>query len=141
VSCPSTHRRSFCGVLQEREIERIGGTKTIPIDVRIICATNRNLEADVLEKRSALISSTGSKVFPIYVPPLRERREDVTLLVNDFVRKLEGSWDMFPTEWTKPPCPPAQLQLAGQHPRVHNVLERPRSSRAVGSSGSRTCPI
>src|SRR5262249_42094208 len=38
-------------VVQEREIERIGGTKTVPIDVRIICATNRNLEADVLEKR------------------------------------------------------------------------------------------
>jgi transcriptional regulator with GAF, ATPase, and Fis domain len=63
-------------VVQKREIEHIGGTKTIPIDLRIICATNRNLEAEVLEKRFRADLFYRLKVFPIHVPPLRERRDD-----------------------------------------------------------------
>src|SRR2546422_4200598 len=74
-------------VVQEREIERIGGTKTIPVDVRIICATNRNLEADVVEKRFRADLFYRLNVFPIHVPPLRERRDDIPLLVNAFVKR------------------------------------------------------
>ena len=75
-------------VVQEREIERIGGTRTIPIDVRIICATNRNLKAEVVEKRFRADLFYRLEVFPIHVPPLRERRDDVPLLVDAFVRSL-----------------------------------------------------
>jgi transcriptional regulator with GAF, ATPase, and Fis domain len=75
-------------VVEEREIERVGGTKTIPIDVRIICATNRNLEAEVQAKRFRVDLFYRLKVFPIHVPPLRERRDDVPLLVDVFVRAL-----------------------------------------------------
>ena len=75
-------------VLQEKELERVGGTKPIPVDVRVICATNRSLEAEVAEKHFRADLLYRLKVFPIQVPPLRERREDVPLLVNAFVRAL-----------------------------------------------------
>jgi len=73
--------------LQEREFDRLGGTKTIPINVRLIAATNRNLTKMVAnhEFRSDLYYRL--KVFPIEVPPLRERREDIPILVNYFVHK------------------------------------------------------
>jgi len=75
-------------VLQERELERVGGTKPITVDVRIVCATNRNLEVEVAEKRFRADLFYRLKVFTIHVPPLRERREDVPLLVYAFVRSL-----------------------------------------------------
>jgi formate hydrogenlyase transcriptional activator len=73
--------------LQEREFERLGGTKTIPVNVRLIAATNRNLAKMVAshEFRSDLYYRL--KVFPIEMPPLRERREDIPVLVNYFVHK------------------------------------------------------
>jgi Nif-specific regulatory protein len=74
-------------VLQEREFERVGGTSTIKIDVRVIAATNRNLE-DLIEKgifREDLYYRLN--VFPIHVPPLRERKTDIPLLADFFVER------------------------------------------------------
>ena len=74
-------------VLQEREIEHLGGTKAIKIDVRIIVATNRNLE-DLVKKqifREDLYYRLN--VVPINLPPLRERKEDILTLVNSFLSK------------------------------------------------------
>jgi DNA-binding NtrC family response regulator/TolB-like protein len=72
-------------VLQEQEFERLGGTKTIRTDVRVISATNREL-AQMVEKRQFRIDLYYRiDVFPILLPPLRERREDIPLLVNHFV--------------------------------------------------------
>lgn len=75
-------------VLQEREIERIGGNKVIPVDVRLIAATNRNLKSmtDDREFREDLYYRLN--VFPIWIPPLRERTEDIPLLATYFTQKI-----------------------------------------------------
>ncbi len=74
-------------VLQEREFERLGGTATIKTDVRIIAATNRNLESLMKEGRFREDLYYRLNVFPIYVPPLRERKADILLLTDFFVER------------------------------------------------------
>jgi len=71
-------------VLQERQFERLGSTATIHTDVRVICATHRNLVEMVAERQFRADLFYRLSVFPIEVPPLRERREDIRLLVRHF---------------------------------------------------------
>jgi len=73
--------------LQEKEFERVGGTQTIPVNVRLVAATNRDLAKMVAEKEFRSDLYYRLRVFPITIPPLRERREDIPLLVNYFVDK------------------------------------------------------
>ncbi|SDE85028.1 Response regulator receiver domain-containing protein [Dyadobacter soli] len=72
-------------VLQQREIERLGGTETIRIDIRVIAATNRDLERAIAEGKFRLDLYYRLNVFPILMPSLRERRDDIPLLVNHFI--------------------------------------------------------
>ncbi|SFP53530.1 sigma 54-interacting response regulator [Parafilimonas terrae] len=72
-------------VLQEKEIERIGGRDTIKIDVRIVAATNKNLEKEVAEGRFRLDLYYRLNVFPIEMPPLRQRKEDIPVLAYHFM--------------------------------------------------------
>ena len=74
--------------LQEREIERLGGTRPVPIDVRILAATNVNLRAAVKGRAFREDLYYRLNVVQIHVPPLRERREDIPLLVTHFIRKI-----------------------------------------------------
>ncbi len=75
-------------VLQEQEFERLGSTRTIRVNVRILAATNRDLDRMVEEQRFRSDLYYRLKVFPITVPPLRERVEDIPLLVRHFAQKF-----------------------------------------------------
>ncbi len=79
-------------VLQEKQVERLGSSKTISVDVRIIAATNRDLEKAVREKTFRDDLYYRLNVFPIRVPPLRERVEDIPLLVQSFVNEFAKSF-------------------------------------------------
>ena len=77
-------------VLQDREFERMGGVHTLRVDVRIIAATNRDLEQDVANKRFREDLFYRLNVFPIRLPALRQRRSDIPALVDHFMRKHAG---------------------------------------------------
>ncbi len=75
-------------VLQERVVERIGGSKTVPIDVRIIAATNRNLEEAIRKNQFREDLYYRLNVVPIFLPPLRQRKEDISLLAAHFLSRF-----------------------------------------------------
>jgi len=112
-------------VLQEREFERLGSTRTKKIDVRVVAATHRDLEGMILkgEFRSDLYYRLN--VFPISIPPLRERREDIPLLVEHFVqeasRKLNKTIDAVSSDTM---AALADYQWPGNIRELENVIER-----------------
>ncbi len=75
-------------VLQEREFERIGGTSTLRVNIRLITATNKDLEKEVREGRFRDDLYYRLNVVPLFLPPLRERKEDIPVLVNFFLKKI-----------------------------------------------------
>lgn len=74
-------------VLQNREIERVGGQKSLPVNIRVIAATNRNLESMVKENKFREDLWFRLNVFPLIIPPLRQRKEDIPTLTIHFIRK------------------------------------------------------
>lgn len=87
--------------LQEREFERLGSTRTMRVDVRLVAATNRNLERMMVDRQFREDLYYRLNVFPIRIPPLRERPEDIPLLVRYFVqkygRRMEKKIESIPT--------------------------------------------
>jgi len=84
---PSETQVALLRVLQEREFERVGGTQSIPIDVRVIAATNFDMPAAVRSGKFRLDLFYRLNVFPIHVPPLRDRPEDILLLAKYFIER------------------------------------------------------
>jgi transcriptional regulator with PAS, ATPase and Fis domain len=113
-------------VLQDKEIERVGGTNPIPVDIRLIAATNRNLEEMVKTKQFREDLWFRLNVFPIHVPPLRERKEDIPALVRHFVQRKSRELKMA----TPPPLARGAIdRLMAYHwpgnvRELENVVER-----------------
>ncbi len=85
---PASTQVKLLRVLQEKEFERIGGTATIRVNIRLITATNKDLEKEVREGRFREDLYYRLNVIPLFLPPLRERREDIPVLVNHFLQKI-----------------------------------------------------
>jgi len=104
--------------LEEKSFERVGGTQSLTVDVRVVAATNRNLKARVAERQFREDLYFRLSVFPIEIPPLRERADDVLILARHFVEK-------FCREVAKPPLAvsPAALEELRTYPWPGNVRE------------------
>src|SRR5437868_5081691 len=105
-------------VLQEREITRVGGNQSIKVDFRCVAATNKNLEVLIEEGTFRPDLYYRMNVFHIELPPLRERREDIPILVDHFVRKFSLAMNKQITR-----VAPAAMQQLQQQPWMGNVRE------------------
>jgi formate hydrogenlyase transcriptional activator len=112
-------------VLQEREFERLGSSRTIRTDARLIAATNRNLEAMVSEQKFRSDLFFRLDVFPVHVPPLRERQGDIPLLVRhftqEFSRRMKKVIETIPSAAMDALC---RYHWPGNIRELQNVIER-----------------
>jgi two-component system nitrogen regulation response regulator NtrX len=95
---PLAMQAKLLRVLEEGEVERIGGDKPVSVDVRVVVATHRDLEARVREEKFRQDLFHRIYVFPLVLPPLRERREDIPLLVEHFAAQVsaQNGWKIVP---------------------------------------------
>ena len=106
-------------VLQEGEVERLGSARTIKVDVRVIAATNKNLEEEIEKGTFREDLYFRLAVIPIHVPPLRERPEDIPLLVRHYMDYFSRENNARPKRITPGRARrAAALSLEGQHPRA-----------------------
>src|SRR5262249_26819060 len=115
----------FLRVLQEGEFERLGGNQMLKTDVRVVAATNRELDRAVKEGRFREDLYYRLNVFPIRLPPLRERKEDLPLLVWAFVREFEQSMGRSINAIQQSSMEALQdYAWPGNIRELHNVIER-----------------
>jgi len=112
-------------VLQEQQIERVGGTELINIDVRIIAATNQNLEKKIKEGNFREDLFYRLNIIPVHIPPLRERKEDIMLLIDFFINKYSEENNKSKFEISKEA---ADFLLKYNYPgnvrELENIIER-----------------
>lgn len=120
-----TTQTKLLRVLQEKEFERVGSNQTIKVDVRIITATNRNLEEAVELKELREDLYYRLNVVPIYIPPLRTRRDDITSLINHFIDKYakeNGRENMGITQEARSML--VKYDYPGNIRELENIIER-----------------
>ncbi|HKW68149.1 MAG TPA: sigma-54 dependent transcriptional regulator [Terriglobales bacterium] len=115
---PLAMQAKLLRVLEENEIERIGGDKPTPVDVRVIVATHRSLEALVEQGKFRQDLFHRIYVFPLMLPPLRQRREDIPALVGHFVRQVCAQ-----NGWKETPFTPEAIGALQSYPWPGNVRE------------------
>lgn len=122
---PLTMQAKLLRVLEENEVERIGGDKPVPVNVRVIVATHRNLETLVREGKFRQDLFHRVYVFPVVLPPLRERREDIQVLIEHFTQQICNQ-----NNWKTIPCTPEAVRALqsyawpGNIRELRNVMER-----------------
>lgn len=105
-------------VLQEKEFEPVGGVKAVPVDVRVVAATHRDLEKLVEEGKFREDLYYRLNVVPVTIPPLRERKEDIPLLIEQFVQYFGRNKNCGPTEFA-----PELIAVLTEYPWPGNVRE------------------
>ncbi len=105
-------------VLEEGEVERIGGDKPVTVDVRVVVATHRDLEAQVRDGKFRQDLFHRVYVFPLVLPPLRERPEDIPALVEHFAKQVAAQ-----NNWKPIPFSPEAIQVLQVHSWPGNVRE------------------
>lgn len=105
-------------ILQEQRFERVGGRKTIQVDVRVIAATNKNLPDEIKAGRFREDLYYRLKVFPLHVPPLRRRAEDIPLLLDEFMTGLTRTQGFKPLRFS-----PEAMDALQNYPWPGNVRE------------------
>jgi two-component system, NtrC family, nitrogen regulation response regulator NtrX len=115
---PLAMQAKLLRVLEEGEVERIGGDKPVAVDVRVLVATHRDLEARVREEKFRQDLFHRIYVFPLVLPPLRERREDIPRLVEHFAAQVSAQ-----NGWKPVPFTPEAMEALQTHPWPGNVRE------------------
>jgi two-component system, NtrC family, nitrogen regulation response regulator NtrX len=105
-------------ILQEQRFERVGGSRTLKVDVRVIAASNKNLQGEIREGKFREDLFYRLNVFPLTVPPLRARIEDLPLFVKEFVAMLSREQNFKPIQFT-----PGVISALQQYPWPGNVRE------------------
>lgn len=104
-------------VLQEREFERLGGSETIKVQVRVIAATNKDLKEEVAKGRFRADLYFRLNVVPLFLPPLRERKQDIPLLCEHFLARFNGAARRVRT------VSPQALEMLAEYPWPGNIRE------------------
>ena len=115
---PLAMQAKLLRVLEDGEVERIGGDKAVSVDVRVLVATHRDLEARVREEKFRQDLFHRIYVFPLVLPPLRDRREDIPALVAHFAAQVCAQ-----NGWKAVPFSPDAIQALQSHPWPGNVRE------------------
>jgi len=122
---PYPTQSTLLRAIQEKSVERVGGTKTIKADIRIVAATNKNLKKMVDENRFREDLFFRLNVFPVNIPPLRERKFELPLLVEFFIGKFASQYNKLTKNCTEPFMKKlSEYDFPGNIRELENIIER-----------------
>jgi len=127
-------------VLQEREFERVGGIRTLKTDVRVIAATNKDLRQEVAHGNFREDLYYRLCVVPLYLPPLRERKEDIPLLVEAFIAKLNARGERIQEVSTRAMALIMEYDWPGNVRELENAIEHAYVTSTSGRIERRFLP-